>query len=210
MERKCFLNRRKNAWLFGLAAGALALCLSSPLQTKASGDKKEDTITQTNDNTVDLLQAGIVASGVDNGCYWELDSNGNMNITSAAPGSNLRRNGWSKYRKQIKTLNVDVPYSSHLTDLFSDLPYLESAKIKIDQCSGSASGMFYNSSSSNLEYLDLSGLNTYGITDMTYMFYNCNSLKSLNLGNFNTSCVTDMSSMFNSCEKIESTEHRKF
>ena len=37
---------------------------------------------------------------------------------------------------------------------------------------------------------------------MRSMFYNCNSLTSLDLSNFNTQNVTDMSYMFSNCNSL--------
>ncbi len=50
----------------------------------------------------------------------------------------------------------------------------------------------------------LENLNTSDVTDMSYMFNNCNKLVSLNVGDFDTSKVTDMSYMFNNCSKLTS------
>lgn len=45
--------------------------------------------------------------------------------------------------------------------------------------------------------IEVLGANTTGITDMSYMFYNCNALTTVPL--FDTSKVTDMKSMFDTC-----------
>lgn len=60
--------------------------------------------------------------------------------------------------------------------------------------------MFSNCES--LEALDLSTFNTENVTSMSNMFYYCKSLKSLNLSSFNTSKVTLMGSMFSDCESL--------
>ena len=60
--------------------------------------------------------------------------------------------------------------------------------------------MFSNCES--LEALDLSTFNTENVTSMSNMFYYCKSLKSLNLSSFNTSKVTFMGSMFSDCESL--------
>ena len=49
----------------------------------------------------------------------------------------------------------------------------------------------------NLKNLDLTNLNTTNVTDMSYMFYGCNSLSNITFGEkFNTEKVTDMRYMF--------------
>lgn len=60
--------------------------------------------------------------------------------------------------------------------------------------------MFSNCES--LESLDLSTFNTENVTNMSNMFYYCKSLKSLNLSSFNTSKVNYMGSMFHDCESL--------
>lgn len=59
--------------------------------------------------------------------------------------------------------------------------------------------------------LDLSWLDTSNMTDMSNMFYACESLTSLNLGsNFDTSNVTNMSWMFYSCQVLTSLDVSNF
>ena len=55
----------------------------------------------------------------------------------------------------------------------------------------------------NLTSLDLSGFDTSNVTNMYAMFYNCESLTRLNLSGFNTSNVTDMAYMFSYCTSLE-------
>ena len=45
----------------------------------------------------------------------------------------------------------------------------------------------------------LSNFNTQNVTNMSYMFYYCNSLAKINISNFNTQNVTNMSHMFYYC-----------
>lgn len=58
------------------------------------------------------------------------------------------------------------------------------------------------SNCNKLKTIDLSNFNTENVTDMSYMFSNCNKLQTIDLSNFNTSKVTDMSYMFNYCEEL--------
>ncbi len=68
--------------------------------------------------------------------------------------------------------------------------------------------MFSNCES--LEALDLSTFNTENVTSMSNMFYYCKSLKSLNLSSFNTNKVTFMGSMFSDCESLTSLNLSSF
>ena len=70
------------------------------------------------------------------------------------------------------------------------------------------SAMFYNCES--LASLDLSNFDTSRVTDMEDMFYYCKSLTSLDLSNFNTSQVTDMGAMFSDCMSLTSLDLSNF
>ena len=61
-----------------------------------------------------------------------------------------------------------------------------------------------------LTKIDLSGLNTKNVTNMTFMFYDCSSLIHLNISNLDTSKVTDMSFMFYNCRLLENIDLRSF
>ena len=64
------------------------------------------------------------------------------------------------------------------------------------------SKMFQNCTSLTSETLDLSGLNTTKVTDMSYMFAG-SGLSNLDLSNFITENVTTMNSMFAGCSSLE-------
>ena len=77
---------------------------------------------------------------------------------------------------------------------------------KIDNIqTGGESGKFlcperiYFSGSSATTEIDLTKIDTSNVTNMSYMFYQCNSLTSLDLSSFNISNVTYMTYMFGSC-----------
>ncbi|WP_279053706.1 BspA family leucine-rich repeat surface protein [Hoylesella timonensis] len=53
-------------------------------------------------------------------------------------------------------------------------------------------------------------LNTENVTDMFYMFSNCQALISLDLSNFNTQNVTNMTWMFSGCEALTSLDVSNF
>lgn len=55
---------------------------------------------------------------------------------------------------------------------------------------------------SNLTTLDVSGLDTSDLTNMSYMFSGCSKLNYLDLSNFNTEKVTTMVNMFNGCTDL--------
>ena len=61
---------------------------------------------------------------------------------------------------------------------------------------------------SNISYIDMkkSSFNTSKVTNMSYMFSNCQNLTSVDLSNWNTNMVTNMSSMFNYCKSLVSLD----
>ena len=70
------------------------------------------------------------------------------------------------------------------------------------------SQMFYNCESLNT--LDVSKFNTENVWDMSGMFYGCESLRTLDVSKFNTSKVTKMGWMFDGCSSLESLDVTKF
>ena len=68
---------------------------------------------------------------------------------------------------------------------------------------------FYNMQ--NLQSITgFSYLNTSEVTDMRYMFYNCESLTSLDVSSFNTANVTIMALMFRNCPSLTSLDLSSF
>ena len=63
---------------------------------------------------------------------------------------------------------------------------------------------------SKLTTLDVSGLDTSAMTDMTYMFYNCSALTEIDLKSFDTSKVTNMRGMFLDCKKLKLVDVSSF
>ncbi|MCD2237537.1 BspA family leucine-rich repeat surface protein [Listeria monocytogenes] len=63
---------------------------------------------------------------------------------------------------------------------------------------------------SNLTELDLSGLDTSAVTNMTDMFQYCSALEELDVSNFDTSSVTTMRSMFQRSELLRELDVSNF
>ena len=68
--------------------------------------------------------------------------------------------------------------------------------------------MFQNCN--QLTSLDVSNFNTSKVTNMYGMFYECGSLRSLDLSSFNTSKVTNMACMFESCNNLSNLDLSSF
>ncbi|MML69883.1 BspA family leucine-rich repeat surface protein [Listeria monocytogenes] len=69
-------------------------------------------------------------------------------------------------------------------------------------------GMFQYCSA--LEELDVSNFDTSSVTNMWIMFDGCASLEKLDVSNFDTSSVTNMSVMFNDCASLEELDVSNF
>lgn len=59
---------------------------------------------------------------------------------------------------------------------------------------------------SSVEYIDVSGLDTSGLTSMYIMFIACSALKTLDVSGWDTSNVTSMGYMFQFCYKINNLD----
>ena len=62
----------------------------------------------------------------------------------------------------------------------------------------------------NLYSLDLSSFNTSKVTNIRGMFYNCSNLSNLDLSSFNTSKVIELDYMFQGCSSLESLDLSSF
>ncbi len=69
---------------------------------------------------------------------------------------------------------------------------------------GSVRNLFKNLSA--LQTIEMNNVNTADVTDMSYMFYDCENLTALDVSGFDTAKVTDMRSMFDGCEKLTSLD----
>ena len=146
-----------------------------------------------------------IAHGTHNGCKWAIDKNGTLTIRSVSKNSNLSNEEWAEYKERIKKVDIDVPYSSHLEEMFEYFENTTEFRVKIDKTDGNANQMFYLSqetSANELLTIDVRELNTSGITSMWSMFGSCRTLKELDLSTWDTSNVTNMGSMFSICEDM--------
>ena len=93
------------------------------------------------------------------------------------------------HRTGIKHIVLDKSFETFspttLNNFFADLTKLETI--------------------TGLEYL-----NTVNVTDMSFLFHNCEKLTSLDLSHFNTANVTNMSSMFDGCTGLTSLDVTNF
>lgn len=101
----------------------------------------------------------------------------------------------------IKT-NGKVNFTGDCEGLFQSFYNLESIDLSNIDTSGVTSMESMFSGCSKLETVDLSDLDTSGVTTMEAMFSGCNKLKAVDMTGLDTSSVTDMSDLFQSCTSL--------
>lgn len=109
---------------------------------------------------------------------------------------------WSTITKaSVKnvTANTGVRFVGDCSGLFYTFSGCETMDLSQVDTSGmtSAKGMFAKCGS--MTALDIAAWNTEQVMDMSFMFQDCSSLMSLNMTNLNTSAVTNMEYLFDGC-----------
>ena len=119
---------------------------------------------------------------VSGGCMWKIDVDGNLTVkpTDGVKGSLADASPWSSYASSVKTATFEPGVVA----------------------SASTAGMFKNCE--NMTSVDLSGLDTSGVADMTYMFRSCKALTSIDVSCLDFSSVTDATMIFAYCSSLAS------
>ena len=139
------------------------------------------------------------------GCTWKVGADGALVIAPRSDGSSgtldcekvdpfgsLCEAPWSQVSRDILSVYVEpgVKISGSASQLFANLPFAES--------------------------MDLSGLDTSAVTEMSSMFSGCSLLASLDLSCFDTRSLADdkyrssMSSMFSGCASLQAVDLSSF
>ena len=124
-------------------------------------------------------------------CQWMIDSSGCL-IIEPQSGETGELEDWTGSK---------APWLKYKNSIVS-------ATIKKTVTAKTASKAFYECES--LQSIDLSGLDTFSVTDMTGMFSGCSSLASLDLSSFDTSSVAGMGGMFHRCSSLTSLDLSSF
>ena len=146
--------------------------------------------------------------GVWGDCPWEIDGYG---ILTIHPGTGEDTNGRARWAGEYSIIKKvvfaqegdrKVIAPADLSNLF-----LDGSQIELIDLSGLDTSRTTNMSSmfngcESLTSLDLSHFDSANVTDMSFAFGNCKSLVSLDLSSFNTSNVINMSGMFQSCSAL--------
>ena len=156
------------------------------------------------EENIQIASGENIASGISRGCAWTLDAEGKLVVRDSDGTYDTDNWGWEDYKDKIKTADVNISYAD-LEGMFAECTSLTNAKVKIDNAVGKvAHEMFYDCE--NLTDIDVKGLNTTNVTDMSWMFYGCSNLTSIDVSGFDTSQVTDMKRMFQGCSKLASID----
>lgn len=123
-------------------------------------------------------------------CQWMIDSNGCLIIEPQSGESG-----------ELKNWDWTAPWSYYKNSIIS-------VTIKKTVIAKTTQKAFYGCES--LRSIDLSGLDTSNVTDMSDMFRGCSSLASLDLSSFDTSNVQGMSGMFSGCSSLASLDLSNF
>ena len=146
--------------------------------------------------------------GVWGDCPWEIDGYGTLTIH---PGTGEDTNGRARWAGEYSIIKkvvfaqegdrkVIAPVD--LSNLFLDGSQIESIDLSgLDTSQTSNMNGMFNGCESLIS-LDLSHFDSANVTDMSFAFSNCKSLASLDLSSFNTSNVINMSGMFQSCSAL--------
>ncbi len=119
----------------------------------------------------------LPVSGKSNNITWSIDETGLLTIEGTGNYIlNNNRPSWSNYADYITKAVVNVKDITRTWFMFA-------------YCN-------------KLTEVNLSGLDTSKVINMSYMFLDCESLTTLDLSSFNTSKVTNMESMFGCCESL--------
>lgn len=104
--------------------------------------------------------------------------------------------------QEVNTKLIDSSNIKDMSYMFAEMRQIESVDLNGLDTSNvtNMTAMFYNST---FKRLDLSGLDTSKVTSMNAMFQACRSLESLDVSNINTSKVTNMSDMFKFCTNLK-------
>ena len=154
------------------------------------------------------MALNIVKSGQWGECLWGIDDTGFMVIDEGQAKSFKTEEEipWTDCKEEITEVKVrgkiTLPMNTSLEGMFKDCVNLESVElIGLDTSEVSnMSSMFENCQ--KLTELDLTSFNTTKVEDMSRMFYGCKILSRLDLTSFTTVRAKDMRNMFSKCRNL--------
>ena len=160
-----------------------------------------------------LTTASEASSGTCGTCSWALSEDGELLVKPANSDEGTLQSftstnviPWYSRRTEIKSVRFEGKVKSglYLANMFEGCINLSDVDLTNLDTTGVSNfnSMFKNCKS--LENLDVSRLNTTRALDMRYMFDGCPKLMSLDLSSFNTVNATNMYRMFAGCKSLTS------
>lgn len=175
---------------------------------------------------LELMQSAgdIKLYGISNDIVWTLDANGQLTIVGTGEyetvpvtysgdashelmGAPWYDNGNKVKVQSAKVIVRDMESPAYMFAGCGELTSVDLSGLDTGSVKN-MSHMFYGCS--QLENLDLSGLNTENAEDMSYLFARCNELENLDLSGFDTKNVTDMKYMFYQCSGLTNLDLSHF
>ena len=166
----------------------------------------------------DAAPLAATYSGTCGTCEWEFGDDGVFTIRPAnGVEGTLDQNDLAPWVNNVDKSGITkikikgtVHTGNKAVELFQYFSNVESMDLRGLDTSGATSmeGMFQYCN--NLTTLDLSGFDTSQVAHMDSMFWDCSSLTSLNLKGFDTSQVQGMFGMFKGCSSLTSLDLSDF
>ena len=174
IELKQFINQRKtdiSACLDQL--GDVNEQLAQATEKTESPERAEQTVPD--------AQPDDRASGISGTCYWRIDAQGHMEIGPLG-GTDGTLDAWANAAQR--------PWHAYINSI-------RSVSFRGTVHAQTCLAMFYHCYF--LEQIDLTGLDTSGVTVMRGMFAWCPSIRALDVSGLDTSATTSMREMFLAC-----------
>ena len=192
------VNGANKIFVAEAAASGSSATLSSEWKTKNSMLQSANHLLITND-----------ASKIPTS-YWvgpiDVDTDANT-IIKAYIGPNAKN---SNKLDCVIYADVETIYAQNGSFLFASLTNVESITFdcKFSMAHAADKSMLYMfADNTHLAQIEgLTNLDTTNVTNMSFMFYNCQQLKSLDVSSFKTTSVTTMQSMFDYCLSLTTIE----
>ena len=166
------------------------------------------TATTTGTGTGTTTTGTVIASGVSNSVSWKITSDGVLDIypTNGISGTFQHNEvGGKSYNSRMQGYYPMRPWPANKDNYIKSVKVEPGVGFKQNQVAD-----YLFSELKNCTSMDLSGLNTSGVSTMEEMFSYCNSLTTLNLSNFDTSNCSNIAGMFLQCKKLESINLTSF
>ena len=171
------------------------------------------------DSEYESTTEGYLYEGQDGAISWKIDTDGVLYLNGNGDFEGYYWEYVYDYVPQwisvntcnvIKKAVVNVTGITNLKYFFCKCYNMESVDLNGLDTSKviDMSGMFYGCQV--LDSLDVSNFNTANVVSMSDMMLGCNYMLNINLGDWDTSKVTDMSCMFACCLSIEEIDVSKF